>query len=163
MHAQLLLIGKNGEVEPAWRGRVVNPEIQAQQRRRVGNRAAPGLKRQPQAVRLRCCRPAPVASVWSLSASESRQQKQLLTAPRILFFFFLISLNPVFLEFVHLKQTKVIFFISSKSTLFRIRQYSKSTKLTSSFQRERLVHKVFVQDFHSPIINEERKKSLFFQ
>ena len=29
MHAQLLLIGKNGEVEPAWRGRVVNPEIQA--------------------------------------------------------------------------------------------------------------------------------------
>lgn len=99
MHAQLLLIGReNADAEPAWRGRVVNPETRAWLRRRIGNRE--GSSGFAKAAAGRAVAVLPPRSgglgLGSLTASESRQQPQLLTAPRIQLFF-KISLHPAFL------------------------------------------------------------------
>ena len=136
MHAQLLLIGReNADVQPGWRGRVVNPETGAQLRRRIGNReGSSGFAKAAAGCALAVLPPRSSGlGLGSLTASESRQQRQ----PRIQFFFFFNLTSPCLLVICPFKTNKVIFFLSSKSTLFRIRQYSKSTKLTSSFQRGR--------------------------
>lgn len=105
--------------------------------RRVGSDAegaAPSLEGQPQAVILLCWRPhAGCLGLVSPSASEPRQEKQP-TAPRI-HFLFLFSI-PCPLVICPLKKKKC-FSTFLVNLLFRIRQHSGSTKLTSSFYRGR--------------------------